>query len=197
MAVTGYLVNDTDAVIGTTDTKATLDTDAGQGANAAVIFTAVPPGVRGNSIKVLIAQPADNNVATSLSVAVSKDGGDIDLITITLAVASNGSTVTTTAALLIAAVNADSEASKLVVASLKGGNDGTGLMTAQAKAALAGGAKDDILPGEIRKVTAMADADVITLINAGASFIPAAGYDRRRAISRAIKYGAVDESRQA
>lgn len=196
MAVTGYFVNDTASVVGLTDTKATLDTDAGQAANAAVIFTAVPPGVRGNSIKVLIAQPSDENVVKPLTIAVSRSG-DFDLITITLAVASNGSTVTTTGTLLVAAVNAHEDASKLVVASMKAANDGSGLMAAQAVAALSGGAKDDILAGEIRKVTAMADADAILLINGGASFIPSASYDRRRAIARTIKYAAVSDGAQS
>ena len=196
MAVTGYFLNDTAAVIGLTDTKATLDTDASQGANAALVFTAKVPGVRGNSIKIEQVLPADNNVAVPIDVSVRVSGA-FKIITISLAVSSDGSTITSTGNLIRAAIDADEEASALVSVANKAANDGTGLASAVAAAAMTGGAKDDILPGEIRKVTAMADADAILLINGGATFIPAAGYDRRRAIARLMKYAAVDETAQS
>lgn len=196
MAVTGYFVNDTASTIGLTDTKASLDTDGSQGVNAALIFTAIPPGVRGNSIKVAQVVPADDNAAHPLSISVDRVG-EFDVITISLEVDTDGSTILTIASEIEAIVESDPDASRLVSVANKAANNGTGVAAAFAAAALTGGTKDDILPGEIRKVTAMADADAILLVNGGASFIPAAGYDRRRAIARLIKYGAVDESAQS
>lgn len=196
MAVTGYFVNDTSSVIGLTDTKATLDTDSSQGANAALIYTAVDPGVRGNSIKIAQTVPTDDNAAHALSVSVVRSG-NFDIITVQLAVSSDGSTITSTGSLIMAAVNADPDASKLVSVALKAANDGSGLASTFSATALSGGALDDIKAGEIRKVTAMSDANAILLINGGASFVPSATYDKRRAVARLLKYGAVSEDRQS
>jgi hypothetical protein len=94
-------------------------------------FTAVKFGESGNDIRV---RYVVSGASTPLSVAVS--GNDI-----TVNVATNGSSAaTSTAAQILAAVNASTDAARLVSAANATGNDGTGVVTALAYTNLTGGA---------------------------------------------------------
>lgn len=115
------------------------------GGNNAILFTAVPGGEAGNAITVTYAMPEDEDEATTLQASV--DGTDI---VFTLAVGSNGSTVTTTASALIAAINAGVGAfaavKRLVTPTLPsdgGANDGSGLLAAVSETSLSGGVDGD------------------------------------------------------
>lgn len=193
MATDIYAINDTDSTINVSTTEATLDTDSSQGANAALVFTAIPRGVRGNKIKVAQTVPADDNAAHPIAVSVDPSVGGFAVITIQLAVSSDGSTITSTGDDIKAAVLAHAEASRLVSVEDKAANDGSGLASAFAATALTGGAKDDVMAGEIREIDAVADADLAALVAAGATVCLQSGldYQKRRSIARAIKYGKV------
>ncbi len=101
------------------------------GTNNDLIFRAATPGVAGNSITIQLVDPVTNS--TPLSIAVVGT-----VITVTLAV-DGASAITTTAAQLRDAINADAGARSLIYAVLASGNDGTGLVTALAATPLAGG----------------------------------------------------------
>lgn len=78
-------------------------------------------------------------VVTALA-ATALSGGKPGSSDISASLATNGGgTITTTAALLIAAINAHATAGALVTAANKTGNDGTGVVTALAKTSLSGG----------------------------------------------------------
>lgn len=109
--------------------KASLTT-ALAGANNDMVFTARSGGTGGNSIRVAIVVAG---ASTPLSVGVS--GNDITINSAT----SAGSAATTTASQAIAAVNASAAASNLVKATLASGNDGSGVIAAQALTNLTGG----------------------------------------------------------
>lgn len=111
------------------------------GTNNDMDFIARDPAV--TDITVALVDPAANSQA--LSVAV--DGHDV---VVNLATGSGGA-ITSTAAQVVAAINASSAASELVRASLADGNDGTGVVTALAETGLAG-------PGSVT-----VDADVETM----------------------------------
>lgn len=108
-------------------------TTALAGANNDLTYTAkaaAPNYVAGNSVRVAYVVAG---VSTPLTVAVS--GNDI-----TVNVATNGaSAATSTAAQVMAAVNASVPASALVTAANATGNDGTGVVTAMAFTSLTGG----------------------------------------------------------
>ena len=190
MATDIYALNDTASAIGLTDTKATLDTDGTQGANAALIFTAIPAGVRGNKIKVAQTVPTDDNAAHPIDVSVAFDPTFV-VITIQLAVSSDGSTITSTGDDIKAAVLADPVASLYVSVADKAANDGSGLASTFAATALTGGAKDDVMPGEIREIDAIADADLAILVAGGATVMlqSTLDYQKRRSIANKLKYG--------
>jgi hypothetical protein len=132
-----------------TPTYATLDNDASQGANAAVTFTAdgaliADDGWKGNSVSVVMTVPTDDNEAHDLaiSVALTPGGGQVHdayLITIQLGVDTDGSTIVTTSDDLKTAIAASDAAAALVSVADTAGNDGSGLCSVMAEAALSGG----------------------------------------------------------
>lgn len=128
---------ETDALESLTDlfgddngTYATLTT-AMTGTNNDLVLLARTPGTGGNSITLTIVDPAGNNAALSVDVSTNA---------ITVNGATNGSSaLTSTASEVIAAINADAEASALVVAELAPSNTGAGVVTALSATALSGG----------------------------------------------------------
>jgi hypothetical protein len=109
--------------------KATLTTT--QGDNKDLTFKAVPPGTAGNGISIIYADPSANNSPLSVEV-------DVREITVSLATGSGGGIVTT-AAEIMAAVNAHDEAARWVVASLATGSNGSGVVAAMGSTSLSGG----------------------------------------------------------
>jgi hypothetical protein len=103
------------------------------GANNAVKFTALEEGAEGNEITVTVVNPGTASAPLSVDV---NNGTDI-----VISLATNGSSVvTSTAAQVIAAVEAHDAASGLVVATNSGASNGSGVEVAAPKANLAGGA---------------------------------------------------------
>ena len=111
--------------------KATLATGTEVSDNA-ITWTAIAPGTDGNSISVELIDPSANNAALSVSVS----GTDI---TVNLATGPTG-TITSTAAQVMAAIAASSEAAALVTTADTGTSDGSGAVVAAASANLASGA---------------------------------------------------------
>lgn len=108
--------------------RATLSVNPA-GADNGILYSALYHGSAGNSLRV---RHVVAGASTPLSVSVS--GNDI-----TVNVATNGSSVaTSTAAQVIAAVNAHADASKLIFAQSNEGT-GAGVVAAQAFANLTGG----------------------------------------------------------
>jgi hypothetical protein len=130
-------------------TPAELDTDASQGANAALIFTAdgalvADNGWKGNYITIAYTLPADADEAVALALSCTFTPGegqahDSYALVAQLGVDTDGSTVVTTADDLKTAIAADDQWSALVSAADKAANDGSGLLTAMAAASLSGG----------------------------------------------------------
>jgi hypothetical protein len=108
------------------------------GADNDIKFTAQQRGNSGNSVRVRIVVAG---ASTVLSVSVS--GSDITINSAT----NSGSAATSTAAQVIAAVNASSPAKALVYAELKKGDTGTGVVAAFGFTTLAGGVVPDIQGG--------------------------------------------------
>lgn len=106
-------------------------TTALTGANNDLVFTARSGGTAGNTIAVIYLDPGA--ISQALSVTVSNA-----VITVHLATDGAGA-ITSTAALILAAVNAAATAKYLVSAALASGNDGTGVVTALGSTSLAGG----------------------------------------------------------
>lgn len=105
--------------------------------NNALVWTSKLTGALGNSVSVTIADPKANNSA----LAVSVSGTDI---TVRAATGANGA-ITTTAAQLIAAITANTEASRLVTVENATGSAGTGAIAAGRRAVLADGV-DEAFP---------------------------------------------------
>jgi len=106
-------------------------TTALTGTNNDLVYTAVYGGAAGNDITITYVDPPTNNAA--LGVVVT--GSDI-----VVNLATNGSSViTSTAAQVKAAIQASTDASRLVNVANATGNDGTGVVTALAETPLAGG----------------------------------------------------------
>jgi len=105
---------------------ATLTTALGV-ANAELVFTAKTRGAAGNDITIEYVDPVEANAA----VAVEVDGTAIKV----LLVPGGGGAITTTANDIIAAFVDNT----LVSVAKKAGNDGSGVVTAMAATALAGG----------------------------------------------------------
>jgi hypothetical protein len=126
--------------------KATVNVNPAGDENG-LTFTAKEYGSDGNLISVTYIDPAGNNKALAVSVVGSA-------ITVSLKTGAAGA-IESTAAQVMAAVNA--AASKLVVASIYAADtgdvdDGSGVVTAMAKASLTGGAGTNIgvsLPGAL------------------------------------------------
>jgi hypothetical protein len=133
--------------------QATLTTGT-VGANNAIVFTADEEGTDGNSIRVQLRDPAGNSQALSVDV----DGQDI---IVNLATDGSG-IITSTAALVIAAVNEHDAASGLVTAANAAGSSGAGLVVAVALTALAGGtAGTNAFPAGIAETAASTAGDII------------------------------------
>ena len=108
--------------------KATLTTDM-TNANADITLTAVGYGTGGNQISVTYIDPSANSQA--LTVLVDDKAIKVRLAT------NSGGTIASTAAQVVAAINAHSLASALVVATYEG--TGAGVVEAKTGANLAGG----------------------------------------------------------
>lgn len=106
--------------------------------NNRIRWAAREKGTDGNAIKVAIVDPSANNAA--LAVAIDGD-------TVKVSVATGGTgTITSTAADVIAAVNAHLVASDLVTASNVTGSTGAGVVAAVAAGALSGGTNWVVTP---------------------------------------------------
>jgi len=128
----------------TAKVAATLDTDAGQGANAAQIFTAKEAGEEGNNIRIQISDDVANPGTPYITYDVGGGYRDINI---------NIDSGVTTADAITAVVNADPNLP--VTVADKGGNDGSGVVVAQAEAALAGGAGGYSGGGDVDTVKAL------------------------------------------
>lgn len=108
------------------------------GNNNAILWTAVSGGAAGNGIKVALIDPAGNSKPLEVTVVNNE-------IRVQVATGDAGA-ITSTAADVIAAVNASLLAKGLVVAANSGTSDGTGVVAAVAATALAGGADANVTP---------------------------------------------------
>lgn len=108
------------------------------GSNNAITFTAVTPGTDGEDIKVQLLDPSANDQALAVSVSG-------DTIVVSLATGGAGA-ITSTAAEVIAAVNAHLVAKTLVTAANTGASTGAGVVAAVAATALDNGGDWNITP---------------------------------------------------
>ena len=106
--------------------------------NNAILWTAVQPGDAGEAIKVALVDPSAN----SQDLAVSVIG---DTVSVSLKTGSAGA-IESTAAQVIAAVNAHLVAKTLVTAANTGASTGAGVVAAVAATSLAGGADWNVIP---------------------------------------------------
>jgi len=134
-------------------TEATLTT-AMTGANNDIILTSKLIGTAGNAITITLVDPAGNDQALAVTVV----GTDIS---VSLATGGAGA-ITTTAALLIAAINGDADAFALVNASLAQVS-GAGAVTALAETSLAGGL-DWVVLSTLVSSTDLADTDSVGVV---------------------------------
>lgn len=102
------------------------------GDNNDIKLTALEDGAGGAGISLTLIDPSANSADLDVTVT----GKDISVSLAT----NGGGTITTTASELIAAINADADAKKLVTAALKGEDTGAGAVTALAKTNLANSA---------------------------------------------------------
>lgn len=120
-----------DLVISVDATQAELETEL-VGDDNDLVFTAVNGGTGGNSITVAYVDPSGND--QELGVVVT----DSDIV-VNLATGPAGA-ITSTANDILAAIEADEDASALVTVALADDNTGEGVVTAMAETALSGGA---------------------------------------------------------
>ncbi len=139
--VTAHLENDGSAITATVGDVVNAITAGAKAAsvevgadNAKIKVTAKTAGFEGNDLSIVLADPGANDKALS----VDYDDG---VITVNLATDGSGS-ITSTGADVVAAINADVEASALVYAELGTGSDGTGTCAAVASTALVGGSDE-------------------------------------------------------
>lgn len=116
-------------------TAASLNTGV-VGNNNAITYTSKLPGVAGNDISIALVDPSGNSQALAISVA----GNDIS---ISLETSAAGA-ITSTPATIIAAIAADSAASKLVSAANQGASTGAAAVAAVAATHLTGGVGYDL-----------------------------------------------------
>lgn len=109
-----------------------------------ITFTAVAPGVTGNALKVQLLDPSGNDKALAVDIIG-------DTVVVSLATDAGGA-ITSTAADVIAAVNAHLVVKTLIKAAVAAGNDGSGVVTALVATALAGGTDANVIPGAILAV---------------------------------------------
>ena len=101
------------------------------GDNNDITLVAKAAGTAGNDIKIKLVDPASASASMSISVTNK-------VITVNLGTDATSDIVTTAAGLVIA-LNAHTDASALVTASLKAGETGDGIVTALTETALTGG----------------------------------------------------------
>ncbi len=115
------------------EVKASFQTTS-SAANSALTITSKLTGVLGNRTSIAFIAP--NTASATLSVTVSGQAITVNLAT------SSEKAVTSTAANVIAAIAAKSEAAALVVATNTGSSTGAGVVSAFARATLSGGADE-------------------------------------------------------
>lgn len=115
---------------------ATLTT-ALAGANNDLVFTSRALGATGNSIAIIYLNPGTPSAALSVTVSTT-------VITVHLAT-SGASAITSTASLILAAIQASTAASALVTVALAPANTGAGVVTALGSTPLAGGSGTNII----------------------------------------------------
>lgn len=123
----------------TASVAASLDTGVVANNNA-ITWTAKKAGTIGNAIKVQLLDPAGNDKALAISISG-------DTVVVSLATSGAGA-ITSTAAQVIAAVNAHLVAKDLVSAANKGASTGAGVVVAVDATALANGANGSALAAE-------------------------------------------------
>lgn len=175
-AISASVVDDTNIVVelDITQNVQASATPVQAGVNNDLVYTATAayPGTAGNAITVAYVMPVDANQVEPLVITVT--GTDI---VVSLAVAADGSTVTTTGDLLKAAILADPDASALVTVADAGGNDGSGLLVAVAETSLANGVDWAIrstaaeVVTEIEATTAADDLVTVTYEGTGAGVV--------------------------
>lgn len=129
------------------------------GANNAVMLTANVAGALGNDISVQLIDPGLPSQALAVSV--------VDKAILVRLATNAGLAITSTAAQVIAAINAHWMASHLVTAADGSGSNGTGVVTAMAHAHLAGGADMDATHAALTTVLAGANNDLVWTAVAG------------------------------
>lgn len=131
---TGVMAEITTAAVAGT---VTMDSTA---ANADILLTdartTTGTGVFDQTVQIEFVNPGANS--SPLDVSVATDASGNKTVSVSLATDATG-VITSTAAQVIAAINADTEASTLVTASNATGNDGTGIVNAIAAQTLADG----------------------------------------------------------
>jgi hypothetical protein len=129
-------------------TKASLIVDP-TGTQNSLKFTAKNAGIEGNNIKIKYTNPAAINQSLTVTLTVNDTGRHIDI-----SLATNGSgTITTTAAQLKAAVEANTSTNALVLIENVSGDDGSGVVTAMAEAPLQGGYGPNLANSLVLSVT--------------------------------------------
>jgi hypothetical protein len=130
------------------------------GANNSITWTAQDAGADANETRIQLRDPAGNSQALSIDV----DGNDVIVNLAT----DGGGAITSTAALVIAAVNEDNDASGMVIASNTPSSSGAGVVLAVALTNLAGGS-DPAAEGTIlgRALTAASGAGQYIEIDRG------------------------------
>jgi hypothetical protein len=108
------------------------------GSNNAILWTAKVPGAAGETIKVQLLDPSANNQDLAVSVVG-------DTVVASLKTGSGGA-IESTAAQVIAAVNAHLVAKTLVIAANSGASTGAGVVAAVAATALDNGADWNVTP---------------------------------------------------
>lgn len=134
------------------DAQATLTIDM-TNANADLTYTAVDHGIEGNDISVTHTDPSGNDEPLGVSVS----GTDI---TVSLATGEAGA-ITSTAAEVAAAIAANADAAALVTCTAEG--TGAGVVNAETKTSLAGGANKRLVYLKPPRVSASAAPATFTL----------------------------------
>jgi hypothetical protein len=169
------------------DTAATLTTSM-TGDDNDLVLTAVEGGEEGNDITLTLVDPSD----TDQELAVTVTGTDISVSLAT----DSGGTITTTGALLKAALEADADAAALVTVAHADGNDGSGVVTALSESALTGGGNgEDTISSTAAQIKtaieAHADASaLVTIANSGSD----TGAGAVTAMAAASLTGGVEEA---
>jgi hypothetical protein len=158
-----------------TDLVVNLATDSGDaatvnlastGANNDITVTADAAGSAGNSYSVEFIDPSANNATLSVTTA------DYLKFTVNLATGAGGA-ITSTAAQVIAALNAYAPFAALMTAANTGGNNGSGVVTAIAETDLTGGGDNYAITttaAEIATAVSLTTAnDKISVANAAAN----------------------------